>query len=113
MTTLDGRWSLSPLGDKLAYSERVEGKQVVSIVDTDGSNRRQLTTGFAAGDPAGCYAPVWSRLQDYVVMHCYPGSGAIGIYRVRADVAAPVAPTNLGGSFRSREPALAGTRPTF
>ena len=109
---VDPRWSISPQGDRIAYSERVEGKQVVSIVNTDGSNRRQLTTGFAAADPAGCYSPVWSRLQDYVVMHCYPGSGAIGVYRVNANVSSPVAPTNMGGGFRSREPALAGTRPT-
>ncbi len=105
-------WSLSPQGDRIAYTDRAGGKNVISVVDVDGSNRQQLTTAFAGADPAGCYSPVWTPDQSAVVMHCYPGSGAIGIYRVDSDLGAPVAPTGIGGSFRSRNPDLAGNRPT-
>jgi hypothetical protein len=107
-------WSLSPDGTRLAYTAYtlVFGKNVVAVANADGSARRQITQAYGAADPAGCYAPVWSPDGLEVVMHCYPGPGAaIGIYRAGADVAAPVAPTHIGGQFRSRVPELAGQRP--
>ncbi|HQY15853.1 MAG TPA: hypothetical protein PLQ10_14100, partial [Ilumatobacteraceae bacterium] len=106
-------WSLSPQGDRIAYTELVAGKNVISVIDVDGSNHHQLTTAFNAADPAGCYSPVWTRDQTSVVMHCYPGSGAIGIYRVSSTAPAPTSPQYIGGSFRSRNPDLAGMRPTY
>ncbi len=105
-------WSLSPQGDRIAYTDRVSGKNVISVVDVDGSNRQQLTIAYTGPDPAGCYSPVWTPDQSAIVMHCYPGSGAIGIYRVGSNLTAPVAPTGIGGSFRSRNPEYAGNRPT-
>jgi hypothetical protein len=106
-------WSLSPFGDKIAYTEIVGGKNVISVVNADGTGHRQLTTPFAAPDPAGCYSPVWSTDQSSVLMHCYPGpGGAIGIYRVSAAAIAASVPTPIGGSFRSRNPDHAGSRPT-
>ncbi len=105
-------WSLSPDGNRIAYTAHVGGKNVISVVDVDGSNGQQLTTAYNAADPAGCYSPVWTPDQTAIIMHCYPGSGAIGIYRIASNLTTPTAPTGIGGSFRSRNPELAGTRPT-
>jgi Tol biopolymer transport system component len=105
-------WSLSPSGDRIAYTAYVSNQPATAIVDVDGSDRRVLTTRFNAADPAGCYSPVWTRDQAALVMHCYAGPGPIAIYQVSALEAEPVAPTPLGGAFRSRNPELAGLRPT-
>lgn len=109
-----GYWSLSPQGDRLAYTEVVAGKPVVSTIGVDGTGRRQLTVPIQQPDPAGCYSPMWSHDASTVFMHCYPGPfAAIGIYRVSSTVPAPEFPQNLGGSFRSRNVSAFGGRPTY
>ena len=52
--------------------------------------------------------------ETEVFMHCYPlGNAQMAIAKVAADVDEPTAPENLGGSFRSRIPDLAGWRPPY
>jgi hypothetical protein len=107
------RWSLSPEGDRIAFTTRLNtGKPVTGVVNVDGTGYLQLTLAYAASDPAGCYSPVWSPTGADVIMHCYPGSGAISIYEVSSTTPTPVSPTFVGGQFRSREPVYAGLRPT-
>jgi Tol biopolymer transport system component len=105
-------WSLSPHGDKIAYTEYVGGKNVISIVDVDGTNHRQLTSPIAGGDPAGCYSPSWRTDQTAVIMHCYRPFSAISVDMVSTTVSEPTPSTIIGGSFRSRNPEWAGSRPT-
>jgi Tol biopolymer transport system component len=107
------RWSLSPQGDRIAFTTRRNtGKPVTGVVKTDGTGYLQLALAYPAGDPAGCYSPIWSPTEADVIMHCYPGSGAISIYRVSSTASTPTSPTLIGGQFRSREPVYAGLRPT-
>ena len=109
------RWALSAQGDRIAFTTRLNtGKPVIGVVKADGTGGyRQLTLPYAASDPAGCYSPVWSPTGADVIMHCYPGSGAISIYKVSSTAVNPVSPTFIGGQFRvSSEPVYAGLRPT-
>lgn len=105
-------WSVSPQGDKIAYTELVSGKNVISIVDSDGTNHKQLTSPIAGADPAGCYSPSWRINQSSVIMHCYRPLAAISVDMVSTSVSSPTPSQIIGGSFRSRNPEWAGTRPT-
>jgi uncharacterized repeat protein (TIGR01451 family) len=105
-------WSLSPQGDRIAYTEYVGGKNVISTVDVDGTNHQQLTAPIAGADPAGCYSPAWRFDESAVVMHCYRPLAAISVDMVSTSVSSPTPSTIIGGGFRSRNPEWAGSRPT-
>ena len=105
-------WSLSPQGDRIAFTEYVGGKNVISIVDVDGANHKQLTSPIAGGDPAGCYSPAWRLDESAVIMHCYRPLAAISVDMVSTSVSSPTPSTIIGGGFRSRNPEWAGSRPT-
>ncbi|MFN8024200.1 MAG: hypothetical protein U0Q03_21905 [Acidimicrobiales bacterium] len=104
-------WSLSPTGTRIAYNAIVNNQPVVSIVDVDGQNPKQLTTPYNLAAPAGCYSPAWSRDESQVVMHCYAG-GAIFIATASTSATSPTAASGIGGSFRSRNPEWWGSRPS-
>jgi uncharacterized repeat protein (TIGR01451 family) len=105
-------WSLSPQGDRIAYTELVGGKNVISTVLVDGTGHQQLTTPIAGADPAGCYSPSWRLDESAVIMHCYRPQAAISVDMVSTSVSQPTASTNIGGGFRTRNPEWAGHRPT-
>lgn len=104
-------WSLSPTGTRIAYNAIVNNQPVVSIVDVDGQNPKQLTTPYNLAAPAGCYSPAWSRDESQVVMHCYAG-GAIFVATASTSATSPTAASGIGGSFRSRNPEWWGSRPS-
>ena len=109
------RWALSPQGDRIAFTTRLNvSSPVTAVVDVVGgpnSNYKQITTAPQGSPPVGCYSPVWSPTGADVIMHCYFG-GAISIYKASSTTSSPVNPTFIGGQFRSRDAVYAGLRPT-
>ena len=107
------RWALSPQGDRIAFTTRLDvSGPVTAVVNADGSDYRQITRVLSGSAPAGCYGPVWSPTGADVIMHCYIFPN-IKIYKASSTAASPVNPTLIGGGqSNEREAVYAGLRPT-
>lgn len=76
--------SWSPDGKRIVYQKEVDGVKQLFIINSDGSGKRQLTSGGAMH-----VAAVWSADGNYIYYRS-PEGGPWGIWRINVDGANPI-----------------------